>query len=133
MDVLILYNYKIIFSCCAASEIHKIPIERIEEDSDEYRKIWKKMLQLVSAGVKDGQYPPLYCLVGAQTPFSCLVGVSTLTLLSGRCQYMYHSVFSMYTMFFVYFLCGAWRNAHEPLPISLKLLDIPHLSPPSLL
>ena len=54
----------------AASEIHKIPIERMEEDSDEYRKIWRKMLQLVSAGVKDGQYPPLYCLVGVSAILS---------------------------------------------------------------
>ena len=55
---------------CAASEIHKIPIERMEEDSDDYPKIWRKMLQLVSAGVKDGQYPPLYCLVGVSAVLS---------------------------------------------------------------
>ncbi|KAK7106196.1 uncharacterized protein [Littorina saxatilis] len=45
-----------------SEEFHKIPAQKMEDDSEDYRRIWQKMLQVMKAGVKDGEYPPLYCL-----------------------------------------------------------------------
>ncbi|XP_076457776.1 uncharacterized protein LOC143291662 isoform X2 [Babylonia areolata] len=45
-----------------SSEFHRIPVEELEQDSRDYGAIIENAEKLVRGGMRDGQYPPLYCL-----------------------------------------------------------------------